>query len=125
MRAGSACWATTWPTGRIWSDGRSSPARGARTDCSSRNFRAQLREVAAAVPLGGRALLRRCLECNRLLEEVPRERARDRVPPFVWATNERFLTCPSCGRLYWPATHYAHMRQELTTLGLLPESATS
>ena len=89
------------------------------------NFRAQLREVAAAVPLGGRALLRRCLECNRLLEEVPRERARDRVPPFVWATNERFLTCPSCGRLYWLATHYAHMRQEFTTLGLLPESATS
>ena len=92
---------------------------------TSDHFRLQLREVAAAVPLGGRALFQRCLECNRLLEDVSREEARERVPPFVWATTERFLTCTSCGRLYWPATHHEHMRRELTDLGLLPEVASS
>jgi len=92
---------------------------------TSDDFRGQLREVAAAVPLGGKAAFRRCLECNRLLQEMPRDQARDRVPPFVWATTERFLTCGSCGRLYWPATHHEHMRRELTDLGLLPEVARS
>lgn len=84
----------------------------------SDHFRDQLRQVAAAVPLGGQGFLGRCLECNRLLEEVPRERVRDRVPPFVWASNQRFLTCAGCGRLYWPATHQSHMLRELAALGL-------
>jgi hypothetical protein len=81
-------------------------------------FRDQLREVAARYPLGTPARFRRCLDCNRLLEEVGREHVRDRVPPYVWATNERFLSCAHCGRLYWPATHQDHMRRELASLGL-------
>jgi uncharacterized protein with PIN domain len=81
-------------------------------------FREQLRQVAAAVPLGGPGLLRRCLACNRVLEEVPRERARARVPPYVYETTERFLSCGRCGRLYWPATHRARMLRELAALGL-------
>jgi uncharacterized protein with PIN domain len=53
-----------------------------------------------------------------LLEEVPRERVRDRVPPFVYASNRRFLGCGGCARLYWPATHQGHMLRELAALGL-------
>jgi len=85
---------------------------------TSDHFREQLREVAAAVPLGGVPLLGRCLDCNRVLDEVPRERAAGRVPPFVYQRHERFLTCAGCGRLYWPATHRAHMLRELAALGL-------
>jgi uncharacterized protein with PIN domain len=85
---------------------------------TSDHFRDQLREVAAAVPLGGCDRLHRCLDCNRVLAEIPRERARDRVPPFVWQTTERFLSCPRCRRLYWPATHRLHMMEELAALGL-------
>jgi uncharacterized protein with PIN domain len=84
----------------------------------SDRFRDQLREVAAAVPLDASGFLGRCLECNRPLEEVPRERAAGRVPPYVWATNERFLRCGRCERFYWPATHRAHMLRELAALGL-------
>ncbi len=85
---------------------------------TSDHFREQLRQVAAAVPLGGAPLLRRCLDCNRPLDEVPRERVAGRVPPFVQQRNERFLGCGGCGRLYWPATHRAHMLRELAALGL-------
>jgi uncharacterized protein with PIN domain len=67
-----------------------------------------------------RGFLGRRLECNRPLEEVPRERVEGRVPPHVWATTERFLRCGRCGRLYWPATHRAHMLRELAALGLGP-----
>jgi uncharacterized protein with PIN domain len=86
----------------------------------SDHFRQQLREVAAAVPLGGSPLLGRCLDCNRPLVEVPRDEARERVPPYVAATQERFLGCTGCGRLYWGATHREHMLSELATLGLAP-----
>jgi uncharacterized protein with PIN domain len=78
--------------------------------------------VAAAVPLTGGAFLGRCLECNRPLAAVPHEAARERVPPYVWATQQRFHGCPGCGRLYWGATHRANMLSELAALGLAPEA---
>jgi len=87
----------------------------------SDHFREQLRQVASAVPLSTGGMLRRCLDCNRVLDEVPREHAAGRVPPYVWDTNEHFLACDGCGRLYWPATHRTHMLRELTALGLAPE----
>jgi len=89
----------------------------------SDHFREQLREVAAALPISRAGVLGRCLECNRELEAEPRERARERVPPFVWQSTERFLACRGCRRLYWPATHRAHMLRELAALGLLAPGA--
>jgi predicted aminopeptidase len=60
----------------------------------------------------------RCLDCNRPLDELPRERARDRVPVFVWETSTRFLACAGVRRVYWPATHRAHVVRELAALGI-------
>jgi uncharacterized protein with PIN domain len=40
------------------------------------------------------------------------------VPPYVLSTQERFERCAGCGRVYWPATHRAHMLDELAALGL-------
>jgi uncharacterized protein with PIN domain len=88
-------------------------------------FRDQLRELAAAIPLGaaaGAVPFSRCLGCNRPLEEVARERVRARVPAHVWETAPRFRRCPGCERVYWPATHHAHMRRELAALGLPAEA---
>lgn len=85
----------------------------------SDDFREQLRQVAAAVALAEPAPFARCLDCNALLSDVPRDEARDRVPPYVFATTAQFLACPRCHRLYWPATHRDHMRRELAGLGLL------
>ena len=84
----------------------------------SDHFREQLREIAAAVPLDGAHLLARCLDCNRALDELARERARDRVPVFVWETSPRFLSCAACGHVYWHATHRAHVVRELAALGI-------
>ena len=85
----------------------------------SDHFREQLHQVAETVPLGGDTFLGRCLDCNRPLETVPRERAEGQVPMYVWATQAEFHRCGGCGRLYWPATHHAHMRQELAAAGLV------
>ena len=91
----------------------------------SNDFREQLREVAAVVPLQGSTPLCRCLDCNRPLVEVASDVARHFVPPYVAATQERFLGCSGCRRLYWGATHRAHMLHELATIGLAPDERPS
>jgi len=84
----------------------------------SDHFRDQLREVATAVPLAGAPFLARCLECNRPLAAIDRDDVRARVPPFVLERAPHFFHCARCDRIYWPATHRAHMLEELAALGL-------
>jgi uncharacterized protein with PIN domain len=87
---------------------------------TSDRFRDQLGELASVVPLARGAAFTRCVECNADLAPVAREDVRGRVPPYVFETQKRFWTCPSCRRLYWPATHQTRMRRELAALGLEP-----
>ena len=84
---------------------------------TSDHFRDQLRQLAAVVALGG-GFLCRCLDCNAPLEDVAPEAAAPHVPPYVRASQARFRRCPRCRRIYWPATHRTHMREELSRLGL-------
>lgn len=60
-------------------------------------------------PTGG--FFTRCLICNVELEDVPADNVRARVPEYVFATQTRFVRCPSCGRVYWPATHVERARK--------------
>lgn len=48
----------------------------------------------------------RCAECNGAVELLPREHARDLVPPYVWQTQSEFRRCAACGRVYWKGTHW-------------------
>jgi uncharacterized protein with PIN domain len=84
---------------------------------TSDHFREQLRQVAAAAPLGA-GFLQRCLDCNCSLVDVAREAVQGSVPPYVFATQDRFERCPRCGRVYWQATHRLHILEELAALGL-------
>jgi uncharacterized protein with PIN domain len=47
----------------------------------------------------------RCIRCNALLEEVPKNSLTDKIPPYVWKTQNEFRRCNSCGRIYWAGTH--------------------
>jgi uncharacterized protein len=60
----------------------------------------------------------RCLVCNSPLDEVSPEQVRDRVPPYVAATQQRFTYCQACDRITWPATHWQNMERHLAELGL-------
>jgi len=78
------------------------------------HFRDQLRQVVVhfAIDPNDR-FLTRCLECNSLLVEIGKSAVRDLVPPYVYATQEVFRSCPSCGRLYWQGTHRQRMVREV------------
>jgi uncharacterized protein with PIN domain len=54
-----------------------------------------------------------CLECNQPLVERRREEVADRVPPYVFQTQEQFVECPACHRVYWKGTHWQAMTQKL------------
>ena len=85
----------------------------------SANFRDQLREVIARVPLPAKPLSR-CSRCNDLLEAISPQAAGRRVPPFVLASQRQFACCPGCGRIYWEATHPERIRRELAALRQRP-----
>ncbi len=50
-------------------------------------------------------LFTRCTHCNCAVEELTREEAKGRVPPFVYKSNKRFTHCPNCDKIYWGGTH--------------------
>jgi uncharacterized protein len=82
-------------------------------------FRDQLREVLARFPFDlRRGAFTRCSHCNETLAEAGRDTVVRRVPPFVYASQERFCRCPRCGRIYWGATHPERIRRELDAMGL-------
>jgi len=47
----------------------------------------------------------RCVECNLPLKDIEKAEVADRVPPFVFQTQEVFRLCPGCGKIFWSATH--------------------
>jgi nucleoside-triphosphatase len=55
----------------------------------------------------------RCTECNEPLVRMDKEEVRDLVAPYVYRTQDAFAHCPSCGRIYWEATHVEQARQWL------------
>jgi uncharacterized protein with PIN domain len=72
----------------------------------------QLRFVTSTLGLRGPFnLLSRCIEDNSPLVPVEKSRVRARVPPYVYSTQERFVTCPRCSRVYWAGTHWQRMRE--------------
>jgi uncharacterized protein with PIN domain len=68
-------------------------------------WKPQLRQVVDACGLKDFKVLSRCVECNSPLSVVEKESIADKVPPYVYATQERFSFCPSCNRVYWRGTH--------------------
>jgi uncharacterized protein len=85
----------------------------------SDHYRDQLRQVIRACGLDpGKNLFTRCVECNAVLQSRPKETVKSLVPPYVYSTQEQFSWCPTCRRVYWPATHHQRMLEELKKLAI-------
>jgi uncharacterized protein with PIN domain len=85
----------------------------------SDHYRDQLRQVVGQCALKLAAdLFTRCIECNTVLQSRPKETLATVVPLYVFSSQEKFFSCPTCRRIYWPATHHQKMLEELRNLGL-------
>ena len=58
-----------------------------------------------------------CLECNQPLEQRSKEQVKDQVPPYVFQTQNQYMECPNCHRIYWRGTHWQRMREKLNKFG--------
>lgn len=76
----------------------------------------QLRQVITELPLEAEQPFSRCPVCNTLLQQVEKSSVRERVPPFIFRTQDHFSLCPQCNRVYWRGTHWAKMRKELARM---------
>ena len=71
----------------------------------SDHYQEQVRQVLRAFDLKEFRIFSRCLECNAPLSDVDKELVFERIPAYVYLTQERFAACPSCNRVYWHGTH--------------------
>lgn len=76
----------------------------------------QARQVLSQISLPAPVPFSRCLLCNSPLDALPRGEAEALVPPYVFATQERFSRCPTCRRVYWRGTHWQGMGATLEAL---------
>jgi uncharacterized protein len=81
----------------------------------SDHFKTQVQQVISTLRLDKSSFrpFTICLECNQLLEERVKEAIKERVPPYVYQTQEHFAECPACRRLYWQGTHWQAMSREI------------
>jgi uncharacterized protein with PIN domain len=84
----------------------------------SESYKEQLRQLFRLLPIaaGTGKTLSRCLICNETLKEIRKEEIRDKVPPFVFETQDRFLVCQKCSKVYWRGTHNARVEEALREL---------
>jgi uncharacterized protein with PIN domain len=61
----------------------------------------------------------RCSVCNEPLEKVEKEKVKDRLYPFVYKTQENFVHCPKCDRIYWSDTHVENITRKLAESGII------
>jgi uncharacterized protein with PIN domain len=57
-----------------------------------------------------------CLECNQPLVERKKDEVKELVPPYVFKTQNQFMQCPTCKRIYWRGTHWQAMTKRLEKL---------
>jgi uncharacterized protein len=78
----------------------------------------QLRELIQkkVISLNEKNFFSRCLLCNILLVEIPREEAEGKVPDFIFYQQREFFRCPQCLRIYWKGSHQDHMQRKINEL---------
>ncbi len=87
--------------------GRGAYVRSLKPEAQLREVDERYRLAAAAKPFT------RCLECNVGLLPVAKAEILSMLPPAVARTQENFVRCPGCRRVYWPGSHYARMAEVL------------
>jgi len=59
-----------------------------------------------SLPVTENNIFTRCVGCNSSLETINREAVKDKVPSYVYQTQEDFKMCPSCQKIFWKGTHW-------------------
>ncbi|MEQ9618156.1 MAG: Mut7-C RNAse domain-containing protein [Deltaproteobacteria bacterium] len=58
----------------------------------------------------------RCLDCNGVIEPVPKQDILERLEPGTILYYDEFFRCSDCRKIYWKGSHYDHMNSVLENL---------
>ncbi|MFH0827085.1 MAG: Mut7-C RNAse domain-containing protein [Candidatus Omnitrophota bacterium] len=88
-------------------------------ELKSETLKEQLQEILKSLnmTLDVRHLFTRCIICNEQLMPVDKEKAKERVPEYVYKTQDDFMSCPHCNRTYWQGTHWGNVQNILKEIG--------
>jgi hypothetical protein len=64
----------------------------------------------------------RCVLCNKELAKADKDKIKDSVPEFVFASHDEFFACPQCGRAYWAGTHWGNVSEAIKEIGRICNS---
>lgn len=73
-------------------------------------------EVLKIKPEPGK-LFSRCILCNEKLAAIEKEKIKNKVPEYVFNSQENFVTCTNCKRIYWTGTHWGNVKKTLEEVG--------
>ena len=76
----------------------------------------QLNQIKSDLKVSLKPNLVRCIECNRKLIKVKKEDVKNKVPPYVYKTQQNFLYCKKCNKYYWRGTHYDNIRNTFLSI---------
>lgn len=80
----------------------------------SSDYKEQIRQVITQYKIDYKSrLFTRCLICNVPLNFVEKEKIKEKIPPYVYSTQNEFEICPQCGRIYWSGTHRINILDNL------------
>jgi uncharacterized protein with PIN domain len=79
----------------------------------------QVAEVLGTLKIEPHAIrmFSRCILCNEELMAIEKIKVKDKVPEYVYQTQEDFITCPKCQRIYWRGTHWGNVQKTLEEIG--------
>jgi uncharacterized protein with PIN domain len=79
---------------------------------NAETIKAQLAETLKKLNLSPseQEMFTRCIICNEELVAVEKDKIKEKVPAYVFKTQEDFIRCPKCQRIYWQGTHWGNVR---------------
>lgn len=77
---------------------------------------AQVRQVLESLNLkvSKDELFTRCTICNGSIVPIEKEQVKERVPPYVYKTQDEYGFCADCDKIYWKGTHVQHVLEALS-----------
>ncbi len=80
----------------------------------SDDYKEQLKHVITYYKIDCEShIFSRCLICNERMDSIEKEKIKDKVPPYVYASHDEFDICPQCRRIYWSGTHRDNILETL------------
>jgi uncharacterized protein with PIN domain len=76
----------------------------------------QISKVINKVKVDQSKILCRCILCNTKVDEIEKEKVKEKVPKRIFDSNKKFWFCPKCKKIYWKGSHYENMIQKIKCL---------